>query len=163
MTLALSLAWLVTLVLWFADRRRSSARKEAAAPEPRRVDSGKALAAVDRACRNGDAPAVRDALLADIEKHEINHVIITGDITNSGSAREFKKAKLFVDKLSNGRRVSIIPGNHDIDLQRYKRGRKKIVERKLATVGPLPDNLDRQEIYARLDTAPDHDEENVHK
>jgi hypothetical protein len=30
---------------------------------------------------------------------------------------------------------------------------REIVERKLTTVGPLPDSIDRQEVYAKIDAA----------
>ena len=40
---------------------------------------------------------------------------------------------------------------------------REIVERKLKTIGPLPDNLDRQAIYANLDAELGHAEENAEK
>jgi hypothetical protein len=36
---------------------------------------------------------------------------------------------------------------------------REIVERKLRTVGPLPDNIDRQEIYSVIDAASERDVE----
>ncbi len=45
--------------------------------------------------------------------------------------------------------VALLDGN---PLDRCCLFAREIVERKLTTVGPLPDNLDRQEVYARLET-----------
>ncbi len=44
--------------------------------------------------------------------------------------------------------VALLDGN---PLERCCLFAREIVERKLRTVGPLPDNIDRQEVYARLD------------
>ena len=63
LTLGLALAWLATLALWFADRRRSATGAAHAEPAPRRADPGKALAEVRNACRSGEPRAVKDALL----------------------------------------------------------------------------------------------------
>jgi hypothetical protein len=35
---------------------------------------------------------------------------------------------------------------------------REIVEQKLTTVGPLPDAIDREEIYARIDSASGEDD-----
>jgi hypothetical protein len=35
---------------------------------------------------------------------------------------------------------------------------REIVERKLTTVGPLPDNIDRGEVYARIEAAGEREE-----
>jgi fructokinase len=48
--------------------------------------------------------------------------------------------------------VALLDGN---PLQRCVRFAREIVERKLTTVGPLPDNLDRQQIYRKLDAESD--------
>jgi fructokinase len=44
--------------------------------------------------------------------------------------------------------IALLDGN---DLQRCVLFARDIVERKLTTVGPLPDTIDRQEVYARID------------
>jgi fructokinase len=46
-------------------------------------------------------------------------------------------------------------------LPRCTRFAREIVERKLTTVGPLADNLDRQDIYAKLDIEPGHAKEDT--
>jgi len=63
LSLALGLAWMVTLVLWWLDRRRGLAVSTGRAT----VDADTRRRAVKRlqaACRSGDPGAVRDALLA---------------------------------------------------------------------------------------------------
>ena len=55
--------------------------------------------------------------------------------------------------------VALLDGN---PLKRCALFAREIVERKLTTVGPLPDNLDRQEIYGVLDAASQaHSEEDA--
>jgi fructokinase len=44
--------------------------------------------------------------------------------------------------------VALLDGN---PLKRCVFFAREIVERKLATVGPLPDTIDRQEVYANID------------
>ncbi|MEJ2554831.1 MAG: sugar kinase [Anaerolineae bacterium] len=48
--------------------------------------------------------------------------------------------------------VALLDGN---SLRRCALFAREIVERKLATVGPLPDNIDRQSAYARIDALAD--------
>jgi fructokinase len=52
--------------------------------------------------------------------------------------------------------VALLDGN---PLERCALFAREIVERKLTTVGPLPDNIDRQAIYARVKTAESQEEE----
>jgi 3',5'-cyclic AMP phosphodiesterase CpdA len=40
-------------------------------------------------------------------------VLITGDITDSGTTGEFKKARNFLDKLAKTNPILMVPGNHD--------------------------------------------------
>ena len=56
--------------------------------------------------------------------------------------------------------VALLDGN---PLQRCVRFARVIVERKLTTVGPLPDNLDRPALYAKLEATSDRNEEDVQK
>jgi fructokinase len=46
--------------------------------------------------------------------------------------------------------VALLDGN---PIERCALFAREIVERKLTTVGPLPDNIDRQQVYARIDTS----------
>jgi len=54
--------------------------------------------------------------------------------------------------------VAVLDGN---PLHRCVRFAREIVEHKLTTVGPLADNMDRQEIYARVDAESGHTEEDT--
>jgi fructokinase len=53
--------------------------------------------------------------------------------------------------------IALLDGN---PLQRCCLFAREIVERKLATVGPLPNNIDRGEVYAGLDAAGKREESN---
>ena len=46
--------------------------------------------------------------------------------------------------------VALLDGN---PLERCVLFAREIVERKLRTVGPLPDSIDREQVYSLLDTA----------
>jgi fructokinase len=52
--------------------------------------------------------------------------------------------------------VALLDGN---SMERSALFAREIVERKLTTVGPLPDTIDRQEVYARIDAASQDEEE----
>ncbi len=54
--------------------------------------------------------------------------------------------------------VALLDGN---PLQRCVLFAREIVERKLTTVGPLPDSLDRKRIYGVLDEEPGHSAEDA--
>jgi DNA repair exonuclease SbcCD nuclease subunit len=66
---------------------------------------------------------IRQGLFSDIKDfcasgQQINHILICGDIANSGEVSQYEKAKCFIDKLCeiigcNPFEVYIIPGNHD--------------------------------------------------
>ena len=59
-------------------------------------------------------PDVLAALLDDLHAHAPDHVVITGDLTNLGLADEYADALTWLERLGGPRRVSLIPGNHDI-------------------------------------------------
>ena len=54
------------------------------------------------------------ALLDDLQTHAPDHVAITGDLTNLGLADEYADALTWLERLGGPRRVSLIPGNHDV-------------------------------------------------
>ncbi len=57
---------------------------------------------------------VLDALRADLDRAAIDHLCITGDITNFGAREEFVHARQWIAALGLAdRRVSVVPGNHD--------------------------------------------------
>lgn len=57
-------------------------------------------------------PSVVASLMADLACVAPDLVVITGDLTQSGSRREFAEAREFVDALPA--RAFIVPGNHDV-------------------------------------------------
>lgn len=56
---------------------------------------------------------VLEALREDIISHNLDHVCITGDLTNIALPREFVTAANWLKELGDVRNISLIPGNHD--------------------------------------------------
>jgi len=61
---------------------------------------------------------VLDALVDDLNKHETDHIAVTGDIVNIAAKAEFAPGAAWLAGLGPSRNVSFVPGNHDI----YVRG-----------------------------------------
>jgi 3',5'-cyclic AMP phosphodiesterase CpdA len=57
--------------------------------------------------------SVVDALLDDLSHAPIDHLLVTGDLTNLSLASEFGAARERLKQLGDARDVSIVPGNHD--------------------------------------------------
>jgi 3',5'-cyclic AMP phosphodiesterase CpdA len=57
--------------------------------------------------------SVVDALMDDLGHAPIDHLVVTGDLTNLSLASEFDAARERLKRLGDARRVSIVPGNHD--------------------------------------------------
>lgn len=56
-----------------------------------------------------------DALCADLGTQPLDHVVVTGDLTNLSLPSEFRRARQALDSLPLGPRgVTAIPGNHDV-------------------------------------------------
>jgi 3',5'-cyclic-AMP phosphodiesterase len=55
-------------------------------------------------------------LLKQISENKVDHLIITGDITDNASEKDFEIFRRMLNKYGfmNGEKLSIIPGNHDI-------------------------------------------------
>lgn len=58
-------------------------------------------------------PRVLDALHADLEEIQPDHMVVTGDLTNLALPAEFDRAIAWLAKLGAPADVSVIPGNHD--------------------------------------------------
>ncbi len=58
-------------------------------------------------------PSVVDALMKDLSSTRIDHLVVTGDLTNLSLASEFGAAREQLKRLGDARGVSIVPGNHD--------------------------------------------------
>lgn len=65
---------------------------------------------------------VLDVLTRDLLAHEPDHIAVTGDLANLSLVPEFSAGREFLQSLGDGKRVSVIPGNHDA----YVRGADKI-------------------------------------
>ena len=53
------------------------------------------------------------ALAQDLNAHAVNHVLVTGDITNFSLPGEFRQAADWLSALAPADRISLVPGNHD--------------------------------------------------
>ncbi|MEI7464142.1 MAG: metallophosphoesterase [Burkholderiales bacterium] len=53
------------------------------------------------------------ALAQDLREQAVNHVLVTGDITNFSLPGEFRRAAEWLSALAPADRISLVPGNHD--------------------------------------------------
>lgn len=53
------------------------------------------------------------ALAQDLRAHAVDHVLVTGDITNFSLPGEFRQAAEWLAALMPADRISLVPGNHD--------------------------------------------------
>jgi len=60
-----------------------------------------------------DRPDLRRILMDDILREEPDHVIISGDLTNTALKGEFDEARRCFERFIPERRLSVVPGNHD--------------------------------------------------
>jgi 3',5'-cyclic AMP phosphodiesterase CpdA len=63
-----------------------------------------------RHLQSGDILA---ALVQDLRDHAVDHVLLTGDITNFSLPGEFRQAANWLAALAPAERISLVPGNHD--------------------------------------------------
>lgn len=56
---------------------------------------------------------ILDALAQDLRAHAVDHILVTGDITNFSLPGEFEQAARWLTALAPPERLSIVPGNHD--------------------------------------------------
>jgi 3',5'-cyclic AMP phosphodiesterase CpdA len=55
------------------------------------------------------------AVVADLNANPVDHVVVTGDLTNLSLAPEFRLAREILDGIALGpAEVTVIPGNHDV-------------------------------------------------
>ncbi|HMU40649.1 MAG TPA: metallophosphoesterase [Pseudomonadota bacterium] len=60
-------------------------------------------------------PELFDAILADVAQQSVDHVVVTGDLTNLSLPSEFVRVRKAFDALPFGpQNVTLIPGNHDV-------------------------------------------------
>jgi 3',5'-cyclic AMP phosphodiesterase CpdA len=58
-------------------------------------------------------PEILEALLQDLHETCPQHIAITGDLTQVGLAEEFRQARQWLDRVGEGTRVTVVPGNHE--------------------------------------------------
>jgi len=58
-------------------------------------------------------PEILEALAADVRAAGVDHVVVTGDITNFSLPAEFSQAAEWLRALAPGGALSLVPGNHD--------------------------------------------------
>ena len=56
---------------------------------------------------------ILDALAQDLRAHAVDHILVTGDITNFSLPGEFEQAARWLTALAPAERISLVPGNHD--------------------------------------------------
>lgn len=59
------------------------------------------------------ARPVLDAIVADIQAREVDHVAVTGDLINFATPEEFAAARIWLEGLGDPSAVTVSPGNHD--------------------------------------------------
>jgi 3',5'-cyclic AMP phosphodiesterase CpdA len=57
--------------------------------------------------------AVLDAIVADVNAQDAEHIAVTGDIANIALEEEFVRGRKWLQELGSRRDVSYVPGNHD--------------------------------------------------
>jgi 3',5'-cyclic AMP phosphodiesterase CpdA len=58
-------------------------------------------------------PEILAALVADLKKFNLDHIAVTGDLTNIALPAEFEQARRWLESLGPSHDVSVVPGNHD--------------------------------------------------
>ena len=56
---------------------------------------------------------ILDALVADLRAQAVDHILITGDLTNFSLPGEFQQAARWLAALAPAGAISLVPGNHD--------------------------------------------------
>lgn len=67
-----------------------------------------------------DRPELREALVEDVWRMGVQYATITGDLANTADPRELETGADLVAELGGRSRVTVIPGNHDVDIQNRK-------------------------------------------
>ncbi len=66
--------------------------------------------------RDCDRHSVRLAqrVLDQLEEAQVDHLVVTGDLTLSGEATEFERAAKLLRKWADAGKLTVVPGNHDV-------------------------------------------------
>ncbi len=71
--------------------------------------------------RNAHPLPVTERLLEDVVDQKLDHVVVTGDVTNLSLPGEFQRAAKLLRILGGYNALTVIPGNHDV----YTRGAER--------------------------------------
>jgi predicted phosphodiesterase len=67
-----------------------------------------------------------ELILADAARHGVDHVVITGDLSQSGRKQQFACVREVLKDYDDPQRLSIVPGNHDVSYRDFiTKGRAK--------------------------------------
>lgn len=58
-------------------------------------------------------PEVLEVLVDDLLREGVDHIVVSGDVSNLALESEFERVFHLLKLLGNGLRVSVVPGNHD--------------------------------------------------
>lgn len=58
--------------------------------------------------------AAARALVRSLQQEQVDHVVVTGDITHAGAISEYEQWLELFDPLLREKRISVVPGNHDV-------------------------------------------------
>jgi 3',5'-cyclic AMP phosphodiesterase CpdA len=56
---------------------------------------------------------ILSSLTADLRASALDHIVVTGDLTNFALPEEFAQAASWLEALTSADRISVVPGNHD--------------------------------------------------
>ena len=71
--------------------------------------------------RHAHPISLLERIVADVNADHIDHVVVTGDLSNLALESEFARARALLAPLGGAERLSVIPGNHDV----YTRGSQR--------------------------------------
>jgi len=63
--------------------------------------------------RRSHRPEILAALVQDLRAASLDHVVVTGDLTNFALPQEFERAAAWLAALAPAGDISVVPGNHD--------------------------------------------------
>ena len=67
--------------------------------------------------RGAHPPELAERLIEDITNQHVDHVVVTGDVTNLSLPGEFQRASRLLRILGGYEHVTVVPGNHDVYTQ----------------------------------------------
>ncbi len=74
-------------------------------------------------------PEALRAVLADVRAHAPDHVVITGDVVNISSRREFAAARRWLEETTRMLGpLTLVPGNHDLYVAAARQGLRELAE-----------------------------------